>query len=120
MSVISNTQWKIHANNFHGDLIFEEQKKPGTDELLPIAGKVFGDRLSNIQLTGNSISFVRHTNVPDVPDYTQIYTGTIVYVGSAGGGLNAFYAMMGMFTEKKGMTISMPFMWSTDPLWIPG
>jgi hypothetical protein len=106
MSLLTNTQWRIHANNYDGDLIFNEDQKGN------ITGTVFGQPLENIQLIGNSISFTRVID----PNYKQIYSGTAVGQGQTDWG----WMMMGLFTELKGGQIGMPYMWSTDTLIIPG
>ena len=108
MSVISNTKWRVHANNYDGDLIINE------DNTGAMSGIIFGNVLESIQLTGDSISFVRRIRL----DYVQLYSGTILNPGQ--GGSDAWWTMMGLFTEEQGGKVSMPYLWSTDRLLIPG
>ncbi len=109
MSVFDNSTWSALANNLKGQLVLTG------DDLNPRAGTIFGDKLTQIQVTGNSISFVRNISA----GYIQVYVGKAV-PGGAGGGVDLFWTVMGMFTEIQSGQQSMPFMWAAGPLLIPG
>jgi len=121
MSLLTNTQWRIHANNYDGDLIFNEDQNGN------VTGTVFGQPLESIQLIDNSstlnfprpprvtVSTICFTRVID-PNYKQIYLGNAIGQGQ----VDWSWMMMGLFTELKAGKMSMPYMWSTDTLLIPG
>ena len=104
MSIVTNTQWSVNANESTGDLIFNADSLTGT---------MLGDPIDNVQLTAISLSFVRHGN-----GFTQFYTGWPALHKVLGN--DGQWFLWGMFTHLEGGQMSLPYGWSTDLQWIPG
>src|SRR5436190_20500134 len=113
MGLLTNTIWKIHANNHDGELqLLENRDGTRTGSKMIFGGDSDDIIATSIQLTGNLISFTRSI----AQNYIQVYSGTAVGFG----GIDWSWTMMGVFIEVKDGVASMPYLWSTDPLVIPG